>query len=251
MLETVEILCLANSRKHNGRCVAGLRTDGGGWIRPVGKNDLKVLMERHYQYGDGDEAMPLDLIRLAVDTPLPVPHHPEDWQIAGKRWELLARPAPPDLAVPLLREHLERGPELLGCTRAAVPVAEFCQRPAAASLTLVWAKNLCWSISRVGEYQRRRTRVKFTVSGRNGAADYDLALTDPEWEHRLSSLPVGDHPQEAAPGIAATDRVLLTVSLSEPLGGQPVRNEDGLCYKLAAAVIVVPPDWRRKQAKPD
>jgi hypothetical protein len=68
-------------------------------------------------------------------------------------------------------------------------------------------------------------------------------LTDPEWEHRLSGLPVGDHPQEAAPGLSATDRVLLTISLSEPHGEHPVGNETGLCYKLAA-VIVVPKEWR-------
>ncbi len=28
--ETIEMICLANSRKMQGRCVAGLRTDGTG-----------------------------------------------------------------------------------------------------------------------------------------------------------------------------------------------------------------------------
>ncbi len=28
------IICLANSRKNGGHCVAGLRMDGGGWLRP-------------------------------------------------------------------------------------------------------------------------------------------------------------------------------------------------------------------------
>lgn len=35
-MAALDIICLANSRKHGGRCVAGLRTDGGGWLRPVG-----------------------------------------------------------------------------------------------------------------------------------------------------------------------------------------------------------------------
>jgi len=116
--------------------------------------------------------------------------------------------------------------------------------PAVASLALVWAKDLRWRIPRTGEYQRRRTRVRFPVSSRDGAAEYDIALTDPIWEHRLSSLPVGEHPQDAAPDLSAEDRILLTVSLSEPLGDNPVQNETGTCYKLAAAVIVVPPEWR-------
>jgi hypothetical protein len=34
-LPTVEIVCLANSRKAGGRCIAGVRTDTGAWVRPV------------------------------------------------------------------------------------------------------------------------------------------------------------------------------------------------------------------------
>src|SRR6266850_2762793 len=29
----VDLICLANSNKMGGRCIAGLRTDGGGWVR--------------------------------------------------------------------------------------------------------------------------------------------------------------------------------------------------------------------------
>jgi hypothetical protein len=31
----VDLICLANSRKLGGRCVAGLRLDGSGWVRRV------------------------------------------------------------------------------------------------------------------------------------------------------------------------------------------------------------------------
>jgi len=34
-MPSVDLICLANSHKWNFRCVAGLRVDGGGWVRPV------------------------------------------------------------------------------------------------------------------------------------------------------------------------------------------------------------------------
>jgi hypothetical protein len=249
MPETVEMLCLANSRKHNGRCVAGLRTDGNGWIRPIGRNALKILMERHYQYPNGDEVLPLDLVRLTVDCPIPSPHHPEDWYVTGARWELVSRPAPGDIAVELLRSAMRKqtGVELLGSATDRISFASFQRKPADSSLAIVWAKGLRWVITRGGEYNKRRTRVRFTLGKGDTATEYDLALTDMEWTQRLSALPPGEYEQEMAPGITVQDRVLLTVSLSEPLGENMAQHENGMCYKLAAAVIVVPQEWRGKQ----
>jgi hypothetical protein len=54
-MPTVEIICLANSRKHSGRCVAGLRTDGQGWIRPVGPSDNGTLFPWHYTLGSAQK----------------------------------------------------------------------------------------------------------------------------------------------------------------------------------------------------
>jgi hypothetical protein len=41
-------MCLANSYKLNHRCIARLRTDGSGWIRPVAGNEHGELEYRHY-----------------------------------------------------------------------------------------------------------------------------------------------------------------------------------------------------------
>jgi len=242
MSETVEILCLANSRKHSGRCVAGLRTDGGSWLRPIGKNGLNILMPHHYVLPDGTEAGPLDLLHIPVGAAVPQPHHPEDRLITGAPWELASRPAPGEIAVPLLRAHLDRGPDLLGNTKDRLPYRQFLQKPAEASLALIWPKDLHWRIERVGEYSKRRTRAVFTLAD----TAYDLPVTDPEWEHQLSHLPVGEHPfASTLEGIAdERDRVLLTVSLSEPLGADEATSDSGWCYKLVAAVIVIPRAWR-------
>lgn len=89
-----EFICLANSRKHGGRCVAGIRTDGCGWIRLVTNRDDGALLPQHYTLCDGTEAQTLDLLRIEVIKPPPKPYQPENWLVGSKPWELIARPAP-------------------------------------------------------------------------------------------------------------------------------------------------------------
>lgn len=67
------IVCLANSVKLRGRCIAGLRMDGGGWIRPV-SNDAPsrgALFEPQYLAQDGAEVRPLDVIETSFVRPDP------------------------------------------------------------------------------------------------------------------------------------------------------------------------------------
>lgn len=245
----VEVLCLANSQKHGGRCAAGLRTDGGGWVRPIGRNALRVLLPKHYTLNNGSEAMPLDLLRVPLGPPCPQPHHPEDCFLHPRAWQLVARPAPREIAVPLLKAHLARGPHLFGdCDRATL-YARYQTRPAPASLAVISPRDLCWEIAR-GANDKKRTRAVFTLKGQ----EWNLPLTDLEWRHQLSHLPPGLHPLASTQGGIAgeNDRVLLTVSLSEPMDktGEPGAghlNPDlscALCYKLVASVMVIPQAWR-------
>jgi hypothetical protein len=81
----VDIICLANSRKHGGHCVAGLRLDGGGWLRPVGVAADGVLWPDDYTLTNGSEARTLDVIRVGLRTPRPAIHQPENWVINGTR----------------------------------------------------------------------------------------------------------------------------------------------------------------------
>lgn len=226
-----DILCLANSKKHGGRCVAGLRTDGAGWVRPVSFEREGTLYEKHYTLEDGSEARVLDLLRIRFAIPRPEPHHPENRLITHIRWQLVSRPAPKEV-LELLESHLTPGPELLGSLSDRVPFEAFEAKAAAGSLALVEPGDVQWIVktSRAGE---RRTRVAFTLKGTR----YSLALTDPDWERRLSSLPIGEHPRRAA-GIADTTRLFLTVSLSEPF--QSDDRAEKFCYKLIAAVIALP-----------
>ncbi len=57
----LDIICLANSRKLTGRCVAGLRTDGMGWVRPVSALPDGTLSMKDYTLDHGNEVELLDI----------------------------------------------------------------------------------------------------------------------------------------------------------------------------------------------
>ena len=223
----VEMICLANSRKLLGRCVAGLRTDGGGWIRPVRDSPDGVLFPQDYDLGDRQEAALLDVIRVPLSVPRPERHQPENWLYTAGRWQLLRR-LPAALAWPVLAPALAAGPALLGDRYDRVPCELFLDQPAFASLALVEPRTIQWQI-RLGVRGNRQTRARFDLHGQS----YNLSVTDPVFEERLLQLGEGLHPRAAA-GIAAWDHVLFTVSLGEPF------PSTGDCFKLVAAVIVLP-----------
>ena len=39
IMDSIKIVCLANSRKISGRCIAGKIMDSGKWIRPVSSRE--------------------------------------------------------------------------------------------------------------------------------------------------------------------------------------------------------------------
>ncbi len=220
----LDIICLANSRKLGGRCVAGLRLDGSGWLRPVGTLPIGTLYPASYVLNNLSEPAMLDVIRVGVQAPRPLPHQPENWVIDGTIWTLVSRPLGPKL-VPLLQQALVSGPELLRGFGNRVPFASFQQQPATASLALVAPPLL--DLYQKPNYQGQpQVRGCFSLGQTRLPSHYDLALTDPHWENAV----IGQGPRR----LRQTDgRFLVTTSLGEPFGSD--------CYKLIAAIILLPP----------
>ena len=221
----IDMICLANSRKLQGRCVAGLRTDGEGWIRPVAAVPLGTLHPGHYMLQDVTQPLLMDVISVSYHGGQAEPHQPENWLIDSTGWRLVFRPAPAEYDA-ILRGSLETGPGLLGNESNRVDYATLAAMPGAASLALVVPEDLQWNVTTDFRGQRR-TKARFKLAG----AAYDLPITDPCWPSRLDHLPLGVYPVAAA-NVAADEYVMLTVSLGEPTPW------DNCCYKVVAGVVV-------------
>lgn len=217
------IVCLANSYKHGGRCVAGVCLDDGAWIRLRGAAPDGSLEARESVLDDGSDPRLLDVIEVELHYALPSDAHPEDWQIARARWHLLQRPATAaqlqkitgaaDKTTPILRDYRDR-----------MSADEIQAKPLQSSLVLICPEEIHWWIRE--ERDKRRNRALF----RRHRVTYDLAVTDPRWLERLNLMPAGIYPH----GTFAdpSSETWLTISLSEAYLGWH--------YKLVAAVIVQP-----------
>src|ERR1700733_238560 len=78
---TKKILCLANSRRPGGRCVAGKEfADGatGAWLRPVNAQNGNAISETDLQYENGKYADVLDLIEIPLVEEKPHGHQTEN-----------------------------------------------------------------------------------------------------------------------------------------------------------------------------
>jgi hypothetical protein len=179
-----EILCLANSRKIGGRCIAGL-TREGEWIRPVSADDDGALHPSHYLFDTGDEPAVLDVIRVPVGQHVPEPHQPENWRVEDVRWQRLSHVAA-NGARRFLHRNAEPGPELLGNRLDRVSWDDLRATPAAASLALVEPRDMRWYIT-TSSAGRRQARAQFSLAG----ADYDLSITDPTPTPSVLKISVG------------------------------------------------------------
>lgn len=217
-----EIICLAKSRRPGGRCIAGLRTDGGGWVRPIAPGANRVLSRRQYTLSEGSEIEVLDIVKVRLSGPKPELYQPENWIITEENWELRARPASPE-HLQLLWTYVQRGPTLFRNDTDRIHIRSLQERPAESSLTLIIPGKVEWEITEAVT-GKRQTRCHFSLRDRT----YDLVVTDPAWEGKLSRLKPGNYGSVSI-GYSRDEKFLLTISLGEPFN-------DNYCYKLVAWV---------------
>lgn len=199
-------------------------------MRPIAPDtDHGQLNFDHYRLGGKDEPEPLDLIEIVVGGPKPSPGQPENWEISPKPCSLLQRPVGSE-GCSVLRAALVTGPSLLGSNTGQTLSATAAQLPA--SLALVEPTNPRFVIER-NMYGQPQPRTLFQLSG----GHYNLPITDPIWTARIlrkfAKLEPGAYPPDKL-SISEAERILFTVSLSEPF--------KGYCYKLVAGIIVLPKD---------
>ncbi len=221
------IVCLANSYKHNNRCVAGISLATKQWIRLIGNEVSGGLTREQTCYPDGTEARVLDLMQIELGDRCGSNYHPEDVLVISRPWRFLRRF---DNAsdTRFLLQHSGRHSSVMRTYSDRLYRREPNQRSLQSSLELVEPGDLWWWIRE--DKGKRKNRALFRV-GSARRVRYDLAVTDPEWLEKMQCFPAGIYPHAALLD-EKPRRTFLTVSLSEPF--------EGFHYKLVAGVINLP-----------
>jgi hypothetical protein len=222
-LHTANFVCLANSRKHKGRCVAGKALHNGTftkWIRPITTHPSEELQAKEHRLQTGQDAAILDLINITLIEPRGKLHQQENWLM--------------DVSVPLKKvgtvtveevsQVIDSPPSLWGVGFSSknsindfVPASEI--QKFDCSLFLVEIDNLIVQIvEETYPYVRKVMAGTFSYKGNT----YKLKITDPVFENDFGARPVGDYEIE---------KTLLTISLGE--------NFKDNFYKLIAGIIPI------------
>jgi len=223
MATVKHLLCLANSRKLNGRCVAGIELSGKqrlGWIRPVSAREHEEVSEYERQYEDGSDPRVLDVMDVPLLEARPKGYQQENWLLDPDRyWQKVGRAPWRDLeqladpAAPLWMD----GHSTYNGHNDRIPLAQATELDS--SLRLVRVNELTLSVFKPGEAfdnPKRRVQGRFAHDG----TEYWLWVTDPGYERSYLAKPDGDY---------QISESFLTVSLGEP--------HNGACYKLVAAIM--------------
>jgi len=217
------LVCLANSRKLHGRCIAGrelLQGKPGQWVRPVSDREYEEVSEYERQYEDGSDPRVLDIIDVPLIGARGNRRQPENWLLDPVRYwskagefehENLHRLADPQGELWINGHSTSNG------LNDFVPIDEADR--IGGSLKLIFVDGLRLYVYRPGLAfgdLKRRVQAVFSF----GEVGYHLWVTDPLIETKYLAQADGMHTLGSS---------YLTVSLGEPL--------EGRCYKLVAAVI--------------
>jgi hypothetical protein len=221
MKKEIRLLCLANSEKHGGRCIAGVDIDTGEWIRPVSDREDGRLIGEQYTTQQGECIKPVEVLKVRVESYESRSHQPENHRLVDDGWEKIHDISYNRIGETLHSALYQKSP-LFGNERPVIPVDQFEQLDIDESLALIEPEYVKF----FGD--QRSLQIKPKVRIRYRGSEYRLSVTDPECRQRIDRVGEFSHDEYVPEGC----RIFLTVSL-----GTEYKNG---YYKVVAGAIKIP-----------
>ena len=222
------IVCLANSTKNSGRCIAGIEIKNkqfAGWIRPVSDRPGHEISEEERRFKNGKKCSVLDVVKVPLDRHEPYLHQNENHVInEDYYWEKVGGMSVADLSSAVqefekpIWPHCESTQN--GCNDR---ISKNRLANIHTSLALIQPKDACIVVSTDPGFKdapgRRAVRADFICGGEKNF----LKITDPNVVSKYMGKGEGKYPVK---------KPLLTVSLAEPWSKQPY------AFKVVASVLM-------------
>lgn len=219
------IVCLANSRKISGRCVAGKRTGDNSWFRPISNRAGHEISELDRRYSDGKTAQLLDVIEIPCIEESPHGHQSENVLIDDRfYWEKKGSASWDDVL-----ELVDQDADLWANGFSAYynrnnRVPDGLIDEDGGSLRLIELDEMVLHAGpKAPDFGDMKpiVRASFNYRGQH----YKLDVTDPEYERACLEKGAGEY---------RIPSVVACISLSEPHTNQ---NGETFAYKLVASII--------------
>jgi hypothetical protein len=220
-IHTKQIICLANSRKLKGRCIAGIdisNAQEATWIRPVTESLTGEIPQVECAYSLGHSISVLDVLKVRLAGPRAKGYQQENWLIDRVQpWAYIGRAQLVDIEKGLSIHPTiwTNGSSSSGGVNDRIHVAAM--GDINDSLRLVKVDQLELVVKApYGGKGAPQLRARFTYK----QDLYNLKITDPRYETSYQTKPIGAY---------ALGPAYVTISLGEPF--------EGHVYKLVAAII--------------
>ena len=219
MSSLTEIVCLANSRKHGARCIAGIALSSGAWVRPVSDLD-DGRVERAMRLVDGREPSLGEVLQIPLaDTGPDFAFERENRSILPGPWRRVRVASTQELRALVSGDGSVLHNDENYVTVEFLASLAFDKRR---TLHLVEAGDV--SVFSAGPSANGGRKWKVSFSTVNGAR-ITCMLTDPVLTDKLET------------GYVPCPHALLTVSLSMPYRPPNWEGAGTPCWKLVAGVI--------------
>lgn len=173
-MPTKRIICLANSRKHGQRCVAGIDWANNTWVRFV-KDGGAELTIKDIAFQNEEQPKLLDIIDVPVLHAQPLYYQPENWVIDDEEYWIKVGEVPNTL----LGNYCTNNPRIFMNNSDRLTVASLQRNPIANSIVLIQQDDIVFQKT---WRNYRQIRAKFFYNGNN----YNFAVTDTEWEEQFN-----------------------------------------------------------------
>jgi hypothetical protein len=216
-----QIVCLANSRKIAGRCIAGKRVGNQSWCRPISSRPKHEISDSNRRYPDGKTAQLLDVIEIPCVEERPNGHQSENVLIDDRFcWKKKGRASWQDILT-----LIDQGADLWVNGFSAYynknnRVPEVLIDEDRGSLRLIKLDEIVLHAGpKAPDFGNMKpvVRASFEYQGQ----EYKLDLTDPEYETDCLAKKTGE---------CCFKSVVTCISLTE-------LYTDGYAYKLVASII--------------
>jgi hypothetical protein len=217
MLSIKQIICLSNSQKLGGRCIAGIDIHTGQWIRPIcDSGDGSV--PRLTRLVEGREPELLDIIDIPLASSCQDADVCENFIIAPGPWHLRGKANPTDVI-----RYCRNTTDILHNPSKYVRPSYLKKLPFAQRSSLQLVETTSMTVVKKGSGWRGSLQTS------NGKLT-NASITDPVLRAKLES------------GYQLHGPLLVTVSLSLPYIPEGMDNWEGeaACWKLIAGVIEIP-----------